>query len=250
MLMVCAGVFLTVFLYSWMQGIIGDMVSTNARFDTGHVKITTRAYSRLADEMPNDLALLGLSDLMAKLRSAGTHMIWTPRIRFGGLLDVPDEHGETRIQGPVVGMGVDLLSEGSPEKIIFDFHKALVRGSLPRAANDILISEMFARRLGVKPGDTVTLISSTMFGSMALHNFTISGTVRFGISMMDRQAIIADLGAVRDALDMKDGAGEIVGYSRDMVYSDESMKRLVRDFNRDFSRESDRFSPMMVCLSG
>ena len=41
--------------------------------------------------------------------------VWTPRIRFGGLLDVPDDQGETRTQGPVSGMGVALLAPGSPE---------------------------------------------------------------------------------------------------------------------------------------
>lgn len=249
MLMVCAGVFLTVFLYSWMQGIIGDMVSVNARFDTGHVKIMTRAYRALSDEMPNDLALLGVGDILSKLRKAEKDLIWTPRIRFGGILDVPDAHGETRIQGPVVGMGVDLLGADSPETAVLNLRKALVRGRLPLGKNEILISEVFAERLGVKPGDTVTLISSSMYGSMALYNFTISGTIRFGITAMDREAIIADLGAVREALDMKDGAGEILGFSRDMVYSDEKMKKLSQRFNSAFSKEADRFSPIMVCLS-
>ena len=248
-LMVCAGTFLTVFLYNWMEGIIGDMVSVNARFDTGHVKIMSRAYRESSHELPNDLALLGIGGLLEKLRSSHPDMIWTPRIRFGGILDVPDEKGETRIQGPVVGLGVDLLSPGSPEEQILDLRKAIVDGSLPSRKNEILISDLFARKLGVKKGDRVTLISSTMFGSMALYNFEIAGTIRFGITAMDREAIIADMSAVQDALDMKDGAGEILGFSRTMVYSEEEMKRLSSGFNRDFSKEGDRFSPEMITLS-
>ncbi len=248
-LIVCAGSCLTVFLYSWMQGVIGDMVSVNARFDTGHVKISTLAYAAIADEMPNDLAYLGLQKLLLKLRSEEKGMIWTPRIRFGGILDVPDEKGETRIQGPAIGMGIDLLSPSSPEKGILNLERVIVQGRMPSRKNEILISDGFARSLGVKPGDRVTLISSTMYGAMALHNFTIAGTIRFGIAAMDREALIADIGDIQEALDMNDGAGEILGYSRDMVYSDGAMKRLALRFNSEFSRSDDKFSPQMVTLS-
>ena len=57
-LMVCAGAFLTVLLYSYTKGAIGDMVDSSARFEKGHIKIMTRAYHELLDQMPNDLALL------------------------------------------------------------------------------------------------------------------------------------------------------------------------------------------------
>ena len=34
------------------------------------------------------------------------------------------------------------------------------------------MSEEFSQKLKVNPGDTITLIGSTMYGSMALYNFT------------------------------------------------------------------------------
>ena len=131
-LMVCAGAFLTVFLYSFMRGAIGDMVDSNARFDTGHVKIMTRAYSELPDQMPNDLALLGTADLVEQLEKDRPDMVWVPRIKFGGLLDIPDENGQTRSQGPTFGMGVGLHNPDSPEIDILNLKKSIVRGSMPR----------------------------------------------------------------------------------------------------------------------
>ena len=91
-LIVGAGAFLTVALYSTMKGTINDMVDSSARFDTGHLKIMTRAYSELSDQMPNDLALLEVGDLMRRLKKDYPDMIWTPRIRFGGLLDIPEKN--------------------------------------------------------------------------------------------------------------------------------------------------------------
>ena len=248
-LMVSAGAFLTVFLYSFMKGTMDDLVNSNAKFDTGHVKIMTRAYEEMADQMPNDLALLGVNSLLERLRSSEKNMVWTPRTRFGGLLDIPDERGETRAQGPVMGLGVDLLSPESQEKDILNLKSALVRGRLPQKRNEILISEEFAEKLGVEIGEVATLISSTMNGAMAMHNFKVSGTVRFGITVMDRGAIIADIKDVQSALDMEDGASEIVGYSENMLYNDDTMLALTQRFNDKFLRDDDEFSPLMVSLS-
>ena len=113
-MIVTAGAFLTVLLYSWLNGALGDMVGVSARFDTGHLKITTRAYEELSDQMPNDLALLGIASLVKQQRLDENDILWTPRIRFGGLLDVPDAKGETKEQAALrelqeeAGLTVDI----------------------------------------------------------------------------------------------------------------------------------------------
>ncbi len=247
-LMVCAGVFLTVCAYSFIRGAAGDFVDTSARFDTGHVKITTRAYHEAADQLPNDLALLGVGELLADLERDYPEMRWAPRIRFGGLLDVPDRSGETRAQGPVLGLGVDLLDSASGEIGTLNLKKALARGRLPEREGEALLSETFARRLGLDLEKTATLLSSTMNGAMAMANFKVVGTVNFGLAALDRSVMVADLEDVRAALDMADGAGEIMGYSRDMVYRDQAMAALAERFNGRHAAGEDGFAPLMVSL--
>ena len=248
-LMVGAGAFLTVLAYSYMKGAIGDMVDSSARFDAGHVKIMTRAYSELSDQMPNDLALLGTHELINQLRKDHPHMIWTTRIKFGGLIDVPDEYGQTRSQGPAFGIGIALHSTESPEIDILNLKRSIVRGQIPQNRNEILISDSFAQKLGLEIGDIATLISSTMNGSMTVHNFKVSGTIRFGMVALDKSTIIADIHDVREALDMKDAASEIVGFTQDMVYADRAMERLAQSFNEKYSNSGDEFSPLMLSLS-
>jgi putative ABC transport system permease protein len=247
-MIVAAGTFLVVFLYCWMQGVMDDFISSSARFNTGHVKIMTLAYKELEQQVPNDLAILGVDELLEKLRDEEKDMVWTPRIRFGGLLDIPDEKGETRAQGPVMGLGVDLLGAKSPEIEIFNLKKALVKGKLPQNKNEILISEEFANTLGVELGETATLLGSTMNGSMTMHNFVVSGTVRFGIAGMDRGAIIADIDDVRAALDMQNGASEILGFAGDMMFAAKDTSDLTERFNEKHSRKDDEFSPVMITL--
>jgi len=247
-LMVSAGAFLTVCLYSSMKGSISDMIDSSARFDTGHAKIMTRAYKDMSDQMPNDLALLGIDSLLERLRREHPDMIWTPRIKFGGLLDIPDETGQTRTQGPVFGMGINMLGRGTREIDILNLKKSIVRGRIPMDKNEILLSESFARKLNVEINDTATLLGATMYGAMTSYNFKVVGTIRFGMTALDRSTMIAHINDVRAALDMADGAGEIMCYTKDMVYADRLMTGLAEDFNKKYSNENDEFSPVMLSL--
>ncbi len=129
-------------------------------------------------------------------------MLWTPRIRFGGLIDIPDERGETRAQGPVVGFGVDLLRPGTAEPGTLNLPAAVIRGRLPVRRGEALLSDELASRLGVRIGETATFIGSTRHGSFTTSNLIVGGTIRFGITALDRGTIIADLEDMREALDM------------------------------------------------
>ena len=246
-LTVVAGVMLTVILYSWVKGTQTDLIRANANFNTGHVKIMSFAYSQESDQIPNDLAYTGVTDLLTELRNNRPEMIWTPRIRFGGLLDIPDKFGETRSQAPVAGLAVDLLSSQTPETEILNLKEALVRGTLPAKRGEVLISEELSRKLGVKIGDTATLVSSTMYGSLSTYNFIISGTIRFGISAMDRGAMLTDISDIQRALDMDDTAGEIVGYFKDDIYRNNTASIIAEEFNSKNAGE-DEFRPVMVTL--
>jgi putative ABC transport system permease protein len=248
LLVVIAGVMLTVILSSWISGAQSEMIRSNARFDTGHVKIMSKAYAEQAEQLPNDLAYIGVEELLHALKETYDQLLWTPRIRFGGLIDIPDAEGETRSQGPFSGMALDLLSPDTPEYGILNIEQAVVRGRLPHSPEEILISDQFAVQMDVEPGDTATLISSTMYGSMAIANLKITGTVRFGITAMDRSAIIADLRDVQHILDMEDAAGEILGYFKSDVYSDPQAKIITAEFNARYENSEDRFSPTMVPL--
>ena len=172
-----------------------------------------------------------------------------PRIHFGGLIDVPDENGETRSQGPAAGLGIDLLSPQSAEVERLNLANSLVRGKLPAGKGEILLSDAFSEKLKVVPGDKVTLISSTMDGSMAFFNFVVSGTVLFGIEGLDRGSIIADIQDVRTALNMEGAAGEITGFFRNEFYDDALAVSGSQKFNSVSYNENNKFSPVMRSLS-
>jgi len=200
------------------------------------------------DQVPNDLAMLEVSDMKKELEQTFPGMKWVTRIKFGGLIDVPDENGETRSQGPSMGIGLDLLSEDSDEAERLNLKKSLVRGTLPTLPGEVLLSEDFSQKLKVNPGEEATLIGSTMNGGMAIYNFRVSGTVRFGNTGMDRGTVIADIKDVQLALDMDDAAGEILGFFGTGYYDDETAAPVISKFNEKYSGNEGEFAPVMLRL--
>lgn len=242
------GVALTVFFSGYLEGFMNDMISQNARFETGHVKIMSRAYERNKDLLPLDLALLGVDSLVLNLERAYPEVDWVKRIRFGGLLDVPDENGETKGQGTATGLALELLSRESSEKNRLELEDALVSGTIPQESGEALISDEFAKKLNVELGDEVTYFGSTMHGSMAFRNFVVSGTIRFGVSAMDRGAIIIDISDAQQVLDMENGTSEILGFLPTGVYDNELATQITEQFNQKYSGTADEFAPVMLRL--
>lgn len=247
-LIVAIGVWITVFFQAYLQGVFGDLIDSTARFSTGHVKVMTRAYAENQDQKPNDLALLESEKLLSELHAAFPDITWVPRIQFGGLLDIPDENGETRSQGPVFGMGVDLFNSEFGEIERLNIEKSIIRGRLPEYPGEILISEKLAQKLDVPIDETATLLGSTMYGGTTFYNFTVVGTIQFGVLAMDRGAMIADISDVRNALDMNDAAGEIFGYLQSGVYDNEKSQILADQFNSGYAHINDEFAPTMGTL--
>ncbi len=247
-IVVAIGVTLTVFMHAYITGFMGDTLEMNARFSYGHVKVMTRAYAEEAEMNPNDLAILNTQELLDELTTRFADMEWAPRIIFGGLVDAPDHTGETQAQGPAMAMGIDLLSQNSREIERLGLEKSLRKGNLPSTSGEILISDAFASKLDVEPGDPITLIGSTMEGAMSMQNFIIAGTISFGIEIMDRGSIIVDLEDARMALDMYDGAGMILGFIQGGLYNNAKSIERAAIFNEKYADSDDEFTPIMQAL--
>lgn len=248
-LVVAIGVTLTVFMHSYVTGVMTDSLEQTAKFQSGHVRVMTKAYADNLAQNPTDLGLLQVSSIIQNLQTAFPEMQWTPRIKFGGLVDVPDNQGETKAQGQAVGFAFDLLSPESKEIQRLKLNESLVKGQLPQNAREIILSDLLAQNLNLEIGDSISLITTTINGSMSVMNFVLSGTIRFGMTALDRGTIITDLSSARNALDFEDGAGEILGFFSSGFYEDDKVKELENRFAVAFPPdESDPYHPIMHSL--
>jgi putative ABC transport system permease protein len=248
-IVVATGVMLTVFMHTYITGFMGDTIEMNARFLHGHVKVMTRAYADNISQVPNDLALMDADILLRELKKEFPEVHWTPRIQFGGLVDAPDETGETRSQGPAIGMAIDLMSDESREAGRLNIQSSVVNGRMIQNSGEALLSHEFSEKLNVDIGDDITLISTTMNGSMSMYNFKLAGTVSFGTEGLDRGTIIVDIADAQAALDMQDAAGEVLGFFESGFYDDEQAVELAEAFNASYEDIQDEYAPVIKSLS-
>ena len=237
-----------VLFQGFITGIMNSMFLDSAVVSTGHVKIMTEAYHEENQLLPKDLALLDTEKLVRELNQEHPDYFWTPRITFGGLLDVPDKKGETQAQGPVYALGIDFLSPDSRQIEIWKLERRLVTGRLPENANEVLLGTKLAGRLGLSSGETVTLIGSTMYNAFTTYNFTVVGTFKLNLGPVDRHMMLVDISGARQALDMENAASEILGYTNSLYYEDQAAVAMRTEYNINHNDSTDIFSPIMMAL--
>lgn len=247
-LIVTIGVALTVFLHAYISGFMGDTIEMNARFSSGHLKVTTKALAQNLELPSSELALTEVNSLITTLKNRWPGTEWAARINFGAMIDVPDSDGNTRAQGIVAGLALEGMGPGRDETQRLGLEKALTDGKLPVIPSEALLSHTLAKRLGIKPGERFTLIGSDAFGSMTMANFVLSGTIRFGTEALDRGMVLCQLADVQQWLQMEDAASEVLGFLPEGFYDDKSALSMVDAFNSE-QDAGDEYSPFMQALS-
>jgi len=239
---------IVIFAIGFMKGSMNSVFQSTAVIISGHEKVVTRAYKEESQMLPNDLALLDVDQIISNLDKEYPDHFWSPRITFGGLLDMPDKNGETRDQGPVYVLGIDLLKTGSRIIEIWELDKNLVNGRLPKTFNEALIGQKLANKLNITVGDTATYIGTTMHNAFTTYNFTIVGTFDLQKGQADSQMMLVDISGARKALDMENAASEILGFTHSLFYDDDKAVSLRSNYNENYSDSSDIFSPVMMAL--
>ena len=239
---------IVIFAIGFMKGSMNSVFQSTAVIISGHEKVVTRAYKEESQMLPNDLALLDVDEIIRNLDKEYPDHFWSPRITFGGLLDMPDKNGETRDQGPVYALGIDLLNSGSRIIEIWELDKNLVYGRLPKTFNEALIGQKLADKLNITVGDTATYIGTTMHNAFTTYNFIVVGTFDLRKGQADNQMMLVDISGARKALDMENAASEILGFTHSLFYDDDKAVSLRSNYNENYSDSSDIFSPVMMAL--
>ena len=237
-----------IFFSGFLNGIYNSLFFNTALVNSGHLKVVTHAYNLEHQLLPNDLALLDSDTLLGELNSKYSDYTWTPRITFAGLLDVPDENGETLTQSPVFGLGIDFLSTNSKQLKIWDLSKKITKGKIFTNKNQVLLSEKLAKRLDVAPGNTVTFIGSTMDGAFSTYNFLVSGIFNLNLGPIDKNMMIVDIKGAEFALDMDNAASEILGYENGLYFDDKETVTMRNVYNIQYSDTTDTYRPFMLAL--
>ena len=239
---------IVIFALGFMRGMLNNVFLDTAVIMSGYEKVVTRAYKKEMQMLPLDLALMDIEKMISDLNRDHPNYFWSPRINFGGLIDIPDENKETRSQSPIMAIGIDFFSNKSRQTELWKLDQIIVDGHPPRSPNDILISSKLAKKLEVSTGQEATFIGSTMDNAFTTYNFNISGIFNLNKGQTDKQMILLDISGAQEALDMDGAATEILGFTNDLFYNDEDAIEIRSSFNENNRESSDIFAPIMIAL--
>jgi len=239
---------IVIFALGFMRGMLNNVFLDTAVIMSGYEKVVTRAYKKEMQMLPLDLALMDIEKMISNLNRDYPNYFWSPRINFGGLIDIPDENKETRSQSPIMAIGIDFFSNKSRQTELWKLDQIIVDGRPPRSPNDILISSKLAKKLEVSTGQEATFIGSTMDNAFTTYNFNISGIFNLNKGQTDKQMILLDISGAQEALDMDGAATEVLGFTDDLFYNDEDAIKIRSSFNENNRSSSDIFAPIMIAL--
>ena len=237
-----------IFFSGFLNGVYNSLFLNTALINSGHVKVVTSAYNDEYQLLPNDLAILDVNELQKDLENEYRDYFWTPRITFAGLFDVPNEYGETLYQSPIIGIGIDFLSDESNQFEIWNLQNKLIDGNLINQENEILISEQLSERLHLSPGSIVTFIGSTMYGGFTTYNYIVAGIFDLNIGPITKNMVLVDLEGARLALDMDNAASEILGYDKELLFNNKNTVLLRDQYNLKNLDIADIYKPIMLAL--
>ena len=239
---------IVIFALGFMRGMLNNVFLDTAVIISGYEKVVTRAYKKEMQMLPLDLALMDIEKMISSLNRDHPDYFWSPRINFGGLIDIPDKNKETRSQSPIMAIGIDFFSNKSRQTELWKLDQIIVDGHPPRSPNDILISSKLAKKLEVSTGQEATFIGSTMDNAFTTYNFNISGIFNLNKGQTDKQMILLDISGAQEALDMDGAATEVLGFTDDLFYNDEDAIKIRSSFNENNKNSYDIFAPIMIAL--
>jgi putative ABC transport system permease protein len=164
------------------------------RSQIGHIQLYRRGFSEKGNLAPYDYLIRDYGALRAELARLPHVKTVTARLGFSGLIST----GDTTTS--FVGTGVDPEGEAELSSLA-----VIVDGSdlARRDARGIILGVGLARAFGVKPGDELTLLTTTKGGALNALAVKVRGVWESGEKAYDDRFLRVGLGEVQRLLDVE-----------------------------------------------
>ena len=210
---VAIGVTLVITLVGFMEGVFMGMIDMTANLDAGHLRLVNKPFYDEEHLRPLDRSLAAQSETLNWLKKNSPEKTrWSPRIRWGALLDVPDKNGNTVSQTPIVGMALDLKDKKSLELKRLRLEESLIDGKIPEQDKEMLMGDQLAKTLNIELNQAVTLLGQSFDGGLVMDNYRVVGLVKFGVSAMDKKMVLIDLADAQDSFYMEGMITDWLGF--------------------------------------
>ena len=162
---------------------------------TGHLQVARPALFAEGSRAPEKHRITDFKAVASELAGLSGVKEVAGRLSFFGLLS------NHRSELPIIGEGVEPDKES---ELMTSVTLLAGRPFAPRETDGVLLGEGLAKKLGLKPGDLVTLLAATVDGAMNSADIQVVGVFRSFSKDYDERAVKISLQAAQDLLGTSD----------------------------------------------
>lgn len=189
-----------------ITGLLGNLVDSYARSESGHVRIRKDGYTERERLLPVYLKVDEVSELLPMIRDHPDVEEAVPRIRSSVLVD----GAESNRPGLLLGLDFDREDE------YLDPLEMAVNGNPPRSGHaEVMIGKDFAEDLAIAVGDTITVLGQTAYRSLGGLRLVVTDLATTGMSFLDNSMLVVPLDQAQLLADLPDAATEILVFAHD-----------------------------------
>ena len=178
----------------FVNAIYWGVRESTIRSQIGHIQLYRKGFSERGNIAPYDYLIDDYARLRAELLNIEHVKTVTARLGFSGLVST----GDTTTS--FVGLGVQPEGETDLSSLAVIVNGKDLTGRAPR---DIILGVGLARAFGVKPGDDLTLLSTTKAGAINALAVKVRGIWESGEKAYDDRFLKAPLPEVQRLLDVE-----------------------------------------------
>jgi putative ABC transport system permease protein len=219
-------VMVAIYLWSLISGVVDGLFDNFIRLTSGHVRVLNAEYVKREKMLPLESNIPNYTEVAKIVETNPAVTLTSPRIKFGVLLD---NEGNNK---PTMGMGID------PQKAekVFSLSQKIIKGRpLNIGKEEINIGDKLARELGLKLGDTLTIVTQTAYGSISAMNLKIAGIFRFNVPSFDGTIFFLPIDKAQELLDLEGAATEIFVLVKDQKKSPLIAKEIETKLGADYA---------------
>ncbi len=195
--------FLVVMFKSFIGGLWGNTINNVIMLETGHVKVAHKKYFEKEKTNPLEYYIEDAGDLIDQLEKLPEVDFATPRIKTSAMLNINEKNYYSQL------LGID----PEKEKRFNVMHEKIIEGEyLSSDSKGILVGSGFAEKfaLHADSGQRITFLSPTVYNSVSIKSFEITGIFSYGIKSLDERLLVAPIEKVQHLVKMGDGTSEIL----------------------------------------
>lgn len=212
-----------------MEGMIGglleSMVKNYTKNETGHIRITTKAFdqrSRFNPVTDNIVDAVTVINNVNNNPSISSEIdIITERIVFGVLLN---NENKNRTAFGIAG-------DPQIEKKLLLLQKSIVSGAYLSSRNELIMGEKLAAELDYGIGDTVKVMTSGADYALHLKKFIISGLFRTGLLTLDEGMFQISADDAKELLNITNATQQIIIMLKKYTKADEISNLITEHIN-------------------